>query len=103
LKRIEADLGRDLSGGAQRNGPRPIDIDILALAAKSPPRQPEDYIIVETPTLVVPHPRLAERAFALFPLRDIAPDIPHPILRQTIAELADQVAEQDIIRTTDAL
>jgi len=43
--------------------------------------------VMETPELTIPHPRLAERAFVLVPLVDLAPDLCHPVLGQTAAEL----------------
>lgn len=64
---IEAAIGRDRSREA-RWGPRPIDLDILAVGEAT----------VAEPGLVVPHPRLAERAFALVPLAEIAPDLEIP-------------------------
>jgi 2-amino-4-hydroxy-6-hydroxymethyldihydropteridine diphosphokinase len=60
LKRLEAELGRTPTF---RWGPRVIDLDILAY---------EDRVIDET-DLVIPHPRLRERAFALVPLAEIDP------------------------------
>ena len=59
------------------NGPREIDIDILFYSD----------LILESDTLTVPHPRIAERAFVLEPLADIAPYVVHPVLGLTIAEL----------------
>ncbi len=59
-------------------GPRTIDIDIL-LAGDT---------VLDTPDLVIPHPRLAQRNFVLVPLCDIAPQIRHPVLGKTIRELA---------------
>jgi len=59
-------------------GPRTIDIDIL-LAGD---------IVLDTPDLVIPHPRLAQRNFVLVPLCEIAPEIRHPVLGKTIRELA---------------
>lgn len=61
--KVEASLGRDRSK-AERWGPRPIDIDILAY----------DGLEIETERLTLPHPRLTERAFVLVPLDEIAPD-----------------------------
>lgn len=73
-KQIESELGRTPT---VRNGPRPIDIDILLYGDH---RQNEEQ-------LTIPHPRLAERAFVLVPLRDIAPDLTLPD-GSNIADLA---------------
>lgn len=59
---LQARLGRDLSGGAQRWGPRPIDLDIVFY---------EDQTVTEGDTLVVPHPRWQERGFVQAPLADL--------------------------------
>ncbi len=64
---IERGLGRSREAGP-RFGPRPIDIDLLLVGA----------LQVERPGLIVPHPRMAERAFVLAPLRDLAPDLTLP-------------------------
>lgn len=64
-KRIERDLGRDPA--AVRYGPRVVDVDLLAVESGAPPT------VDDAPTLVVPHPRLAERRFVLAPLLDLAP------------------------------
>ena len=65
LKRLEATLGRT---PGVRFGPRAIDLDILSY----------DRTVMRTPDLTIPHPRLAERAFVLRPLADLAPDWVHP-------------------------
>lgn len=75
LKRLEVALGRKES---VLNGPRLIDIDILFY----------DDLVLNTPTLVIPHPRLHERGFVLLPLMDIAPDLIHPVNQKSIRELA---------------
>jgi 2-amino-4-hydroxy-6-hydroxymethyldihydropteridine diphosphokinase len=97
LKVIEAAMGRDLSAAGQRNGPRPIDLDILLLfqADSAGACRPDHAVIRDAPDLTIPHPRMAERAFVLLPLRDLAPDLEHPTLHRTIADLAAQVQDQD--------
>lgn len=77
LKELETRLGRQPNF---RNGPRLIDLDLLFY---------ED-LILDTPSLVLPHPRLQERAFVLLPLADLTPDLVHPILGETIWQLLCQ-------------
>jgi 2-amino-4-hydroxy-6-hydroxymethyldihydropteridine diphosphokinase len=83
LKQLEVQLGREQSF---RWGPRLIDIDILFC----------DNIILESESLIIPHPHLHERAFVLVPLTDIAPDFIHPVLKKTIKELLASVDVDDI-------
>lgn len=59
-------------------GARTMDIDVLMYG---------DLVVDEAPTLVVPHPLMAERNFVLVPFSQIAADTLHPILKKTIGEL----------------
>ena len=79
-KGIESKLGR-VSG--KSNAPRSIDIDILFYGNQ----------VIETPELVIPHPRLTERAFVIVPLAEIAPNLVHPVSGKTIEELLEGVGE----------
>jgi 2-amino-4-hydroxy-6-hydroxymethyldihydropteridine diphosphokinase len=53
-------------------------------------------VVRNGPGLVLPHPRLAERAFVLYPLCDVAPEWRHPVLGRTAAGLRDAVAPDGI-------
>lgn len=75
IHRVEEDLGRER--GAKRSGARTVDIDILA----------HDDLVIDEPDLKIPHPRLAERAFVLEPLAEIAPEWRHPVEGKTAKEL----------------
>ena len=77
LKQIETDLGRTPSF---RNAPRIIDLDILTY----------DQLVLNTAQLEIPHPRMRERSFVLFPLAEIAPNFRHPATRETVSALAAQ-------------
>ena len=85
VKEIERQLGRT---SEPRYGPRVIDIDVLLY----------DRLIVNTEALTIPHHRMAERAFVLAPLAEIAPSLAHPVLGETIAELLRRVPESDVER-----
>ncbi len=74
LKRLEVALGRQAS---VPNGPRLIDIDILFY----------DELILYSPSLVIPHPRLHERAFVLVPLMDLDPELVHPVNKKSVREM----------------
>jgi 2-amino-4-hydroxy-6-hydroxymethyldihydropteridine diphosphokinase len=86
LLAIEADLGR-VRGVI--NGPRTIDVDVLWIADR----------IIDESRLVVPHPRLHERAFALGPLLEVVPDARDPRTRTVYVVPRDG----DVRRTGDVL
>jgi 2-amino-4-hydroxy-6-hydroxymethyldihydropteridine diphosphokinase len=65
LQTIEAELGRVRT---VRDGPRTIDLDLLWI----------EGVVIDAPRLVVPHPRLAVRPFALGPMLEVAPDAVDP-------------------------
>ena len=71
-----------------RNAPRTLDLDLLLYG---------DQVIDDAPTLIVPHPRMHERAFVLAPLADVAPDLVIPG-RGAVRALRAQVADQAIER-----
>ncbi len=74
LQAIERRFGRT---PGRRNGPRPLDLDILFFGER----------VVAEPTLEIPHPRMAERGFVLVPAADIAPTWRHPATGRTVAEM----------------
>jgi len=78
LKETEVILGRKETF---RFGPRLIDLDIIFY----------DDLVFKTPRLTIPHPRIAERAFILIPLAEIAPDLYQPVLGKTIQQLKTDV------------
>ena len=78
LLAIEQQLGR-IRGEGPRFGPRTIDLDLLAYGAER----------IDEPGLTVPHPRLAERRFALEPLAELAPSFEVPGLGSVQALLAE--------------
>lgn len=81
LKQIERRMGRRES---VRNGPRVIDLDILLFG----------QAVIRLPDLVVPHPRLHERRFALVPCLEIAPSLVHPVFQKRLHELLGSTEEE---------
>lgn len=73
---LEHAAGRDRAREG-RWGSRPLDLDLLIAPG----------LVVQSPELVLPHPHLAERRFALLPACELAPEWTHPRLRRSLAEL----------------
>ena len=80
LHGIEAEAGRVRSAP---NAARTLDLDLLAM----------DDHVSSTPDLILPHPRLQQRAFVLEPLQDILPKWRHPVLDASVAQLLRRVLE----------
>jgi 2-amino-4-hydroxy-6-hydroxymethyldihydropteridine diphosphokinase len=83
LQAIETKAGRVRS---VTNAARTLDLDIIDMAG----------LVRAAPDPILPHPRAHERAFVLFPLRDVAPDWVHPQSLLTLKELLGLLPPQDI-------
>ena len=86
-KFVEAEIGRTES---YRWGPRLIDVDILLYG--------EEVVSIPDPDLQIPHMRLRQRAFALVPLAEIAPDVRVPPGDEQVHNLLDAVDGQDGVK-----
>ena len=100
LHEIEAQYKRNRT---KRWGPRTLDLDLIAVADQILP-DPDTYAhwaqlplaqqMIEAPNgLILPHPRLHERAFVLIPLADVAPQWRHPISGMTVTEMVAALPE----------
>jgi 2-amino-4-hydroxy-6-hydroxymethyldihydropteridine diphosphokinase len=85
VKRIERALGRTPT---VRWGPRVVDIAIILYG----------NLVFDSADLVIPHPRMAERAFVLIPLAEIAPEVVHPGLSVRASELLERVPGRESVR-----
>jgi 2-amino-4-hydroxy-6-hydroxymethyldihydropteridine diphosphokinase len=82
LLEIERDFGRDRSHGIP-NGPRTLDLDLILFGNRK----------ISTPTLELPHPRIAQRSFVLLPMAEIVPDLIHPLLQKSMKQLLQDLSE----------
>ena len=82
---IERAFGRERS---QPDAPRTLDLDILAF----------NDAVIDNTNLTIPHPRLYQRAFALLPIADIAPDWRHPVTGKLIGDLINELDEEQGIQ-----
>ncbi|MDH6100807.1 2-amino-4-hydroxy-6-hydroxymethyldihydropteridine diphosphokinase [Anabaenopsis sp. FSS-46] len=78
LQEIEQEFGRVRK---ERWGPRTLDLDVILF----------NDLILETPDLQIPHPRMRERAFVLVPLAEIAPEWIEPVTKETISQLLEHL------------
>jgi 2-amino-4-hydroxy-6-hydroxymethyldihydropteridine diphosphokinase len=84
---IEKDLGRVRK---EKWGPRIIDIDILLYHDR----------IINTPSLSIPHPGIADRRFTLVPLDEIASELIHPVLHKSTRKLLEECKDQSAVKKT---
>ncbi|MFZ2632824.1 MAG: 2-amino-4-hydroxy-6-hydroxymethyldihydropteridine diphosphokinase [Desulfosalsimonadaceae bacterium] len=93
LKTLEQKSGRKESG--IRFGPRTLDFDIIFY----------NDTVLDTSTLMIPHPRMHEREFVLRPICDLAPELMHPVLKKTACQLlgALQTGGQQCIRMEETV
>ena len=89
LLAIERSEGRER--GAVRNAARTLDLDLLLYGERE----------IDEPGLVVPHPRMAQRAFVLEPLCDLAPDLVIPGEREPVSALAAAVRDAAAVRVRE--
>lgn len=90
VKEIEVALGRRATF---RNGPRAIDIDIVLY----------DDCVIDEEVLSIPHPRMAERAFVLAPLAEIAPEVVDPVSGERVEELLRGVGQGGVKKIAPGL
>ena len=86
LQRIERSMGR--AAERARGEDRSIDLDLLLVGSQ----------VVETPDLILPHPRLHQRRFVLVPLCELDPDLRHPVIGVTMRQLLDRLDDPSLVR-----
>ena len=107
LHKIEAGMGRERG---ERWGQRTLDLDLLAFGDRLLPdlatyrnwvNLPLAEQVRQVPEqLILPHPRLQDRAFVLVPLAEVAPDWVHPVLGESVKALLASLPETDVKAVT---
>ena len=87
LQQIEADYGRNREAEIPK-GPRTLDIDILFFGNK--------IVTLDNPPLIIPHPAVYRRAFALIPLLELYPDYLDPVTQQPLAAALAALPDQGV-------
>jgi len=82
MQSVQKIIGRKTAG--IRFGPRILDLDIIFY----------DDLVIDSPELTIPHKRMHKRRFVLQPICDIDPNIVHPVLRQKVKRLLDQLDDE---------
>ncbi len=85
LQRIEASMGRTRK---IKNGPRIIDLDILLFSD----------LILSNPHLIIPHPELHKRRFAIIPCLEIEPEIIHPLYKKPLKSFLCEIVEEQMCK-----
>jgi 2-amino-4-hydroxy-6-hydroxymethyldihydropteridine diphosphokinase len=84
MKEFEKDRGRVAS--PIRNSPRTLDLDMLYA----------DNLVISTPDLVLPHPKMFERRFVMQPLADVNPALILPGTQKTVAQIVESLSEENM-------
>lgn len=100
LHRVEAAFGRTRD---RRWGQRTLDLDLIAVGQQILPDRagfdawhdltPEAQQVRAPDHLILPHPRLQDRAFVLMPLADVAPDWVHPVLGRSVRQMLEDLPQ----------
>ncbi len=107
LHEVEHEFGRER---AQRWGMRTLDLDLVCYGDQVHPDRAEHDRWRTLPTqdqarqapdrLILPHPRLQDRAFVLVPMADVVPDWQHPVLDRTVTEMVAALPPEDVAQVT---